>query len=80
MTKNFLTSKTIWGIVTMIVAQFFPGSVDITTMPTDALGWAKVAVSLAGAALALYGRWKANTPLTIGPSQPPVSALNASQK
>lgn len=79
MTKNFLTSKTIWGIVTMIVAQFFPGAVDITTMPQDGLGWAKVGLSLAGAALALYGRWKASTPLTIGPSQTPVSVTNASK-
>ncbi len=64
----------------MVVAQFVPGAVDITTMPSDGLGWAKVVISLAGALLALYGRWKANTPLTIGASQTPVSVTNASGK
>jgi hypothetical protein len=79
-TKNFLTSKTVWGIITIVVSQFVPGAVDITTMPSDALGWAKVAISLAGALLALYGRWKATTPLTAGPSQLPISVTNASKK
>jgi hypothetical protein len=69
-TKNFLTSKTIWGVVTMVAAQFFPGAVDVTQMPSDGLGWAKVVISLAGAALAVYGRWNANQKLTTGASTP----------
>lgn len=62
-TKNFLTSKTLIGVVTA-VASLLAAKHGIVL---DADGFAGDVLGLLGAALAIYGRFKATTNLTVLP-------------
>ncbi len=55
-TKNFLTSKTIWGAMIALIATMLQMmGFDVTGMD----GTAEEIVTIAGAAMAIYGRIKA---------------------
>ena len=55
-TKNFLTSKTIWGaMIALIATMLHMMGFDVTGMD----GTAEEIVTIAGAAMAIYGRIKA---------------------
>lgn len=57
--KNFLLSKTVWGVVVMAVAIFSDSlGLKLGESVDDIIG-------LIGAALTLYGRVKASGPLSL---------------
>jgi len=62
MNKFILKSKTIWGIVVMLVSVLLP-AVSAAQLGELAAG----VVQAVGAALAIYGRVKAEEPLKILP-------------
>lgn len=66
-TKNFLASKTIWGVVVTLAGVF--GVADLlpenfADRMTDAIN---LGISLVGAVVAIYGRFKADKPVTVLP-------------
>jgi len=63
-TKNFLLSKTLWGVVIMIAAKAFPKVFS----GIDADGLADNLILACGAILTVIGRITAKTDLTIGSS------------
>ena len=64
MTKQFLTSKSFWGSVVTLIAMFWPKL--FTIFGTDNAGLVDHIVGGLGGALAIYGRWVANMPLSFG--------------
>jgi hypothetical protein len=70
-TKSFLLSKTLWGIVVSAAAAILGRYVPALTDPTTQAGIADQLVTLAGAALAIYGRCTATQPLHV--TAPPAS-------
>lgn len=60
MNKFILKSKTIWGIVTMLVPVLYPA---ITAAQLGEL--ASGVITAVGAAVAIYGRVKADSPLRL---------------
>lgn len=63
--KNFLFSKTIWGIIIMFVGKLFPklGITDENSGATVA-----TVLEVLGGLLAVIGRFTAKREITIGPS------------
>jgi len=62
--KNWLQSKTIWGIIIVllpVISQFL--GFDVSTEVGETY---ESLIQIAGTALSLYGRWKANTAIVIG--------------
>ncbi|HNC59138.1 MAG TPA: hypothetical protein PLP33_27170 [Leptospiraceae bacterium] len=57
--KNFLLSKTVWGVIVMAVAIFSDSLGVKLGESVDAI------IGFIGAALALYGRVKASGPLSV---------------
>jgi hypothetical protein len=60
MNKFILKSKTIWGIIIAVAPVVFPAvsAIELNNLAT-------AAVSLVGAALAVYGRFKAIDPIRL---------------
>jgi hypothetical protein len=61
MDKSIFASKTFWGVVIALAAPML-AKVGLTI---DAEGWANDLTALAGAALAIYGRWAAVQPVRL---------------
>lgn len=61
--KGILQSKTIWGVVVMIVAQILKRN----GVEVDEAGLLNDLVSLVGTVLAVYGRVTAKTAITAAP-------------
>lgn len=57
--KNFLLSKTVWGVIVMAVSIFSE------SLGLKLEGSVEAIIGFIGAALALYGRVKASGPLSI---------------
>ena len=69
MDKWIVKSKTFWGIVVMVLPALLPmvgieDAVNVTGLADSAFN---ALLSFAGAALALYGRFKATDPVTLVP-------------
>lgn len=64
--KSFVTSKTIWGVVLMVIGSIFgyniPEGVD-----QEIANIASTVAEAVGAVLAVYGRIAANKKITLAP-------------
>lgn len=63
--KNFLRSKTLWGVALMAIGAAFP-KLGLTEETSGAL--VQYCFEAVGAILAVIGRFTAKKDLTIGPS------------
>ncbi len=63
--KNFLTSKTIWGLLIMAVPWIAKNILGIDVTETEAESAVESIVKVAGFALAVYGRFRADKKLTL---------------
>ena len=71
-TKNILKSKTFWGVIIMAISSllhFFNKDLS-PDMQSELVNWLAGVGDLVGGALAIYGRVKADTSLTILPKKP----------
>ena len=59
--KSIFASKTFWGLVLTVVAPI-AAKYGFTL---DAEGWSNDLVTLAGVAIALWGRWTATRPVKL---------------
>ena len=58
--KGLLTSRTVWGVILMILGTFFKwNSEDVRFLTEAAVNVASLGLELTGAVLAIYGRMKA---------------------
>lgn len=66
-TKNFLTSKSIWGVIIMILSAIgLPVPEGFQESMIELINQVFLAI---GSALTIYGRFKANSKLTILPKK-----------
>lgn len=66
--KSIFSSKTFWGAVVSLLAQFVPHLFTILGATADAAGQASIVswvVTVVGFILTVYGRVKANTAVTL---------------
>jgi hypothetical protein len=73
-TKHPLTSKTIWGILILLVFSFLAQK-GINILPAEQQQILDLGGQLVGTLLAIYGRWKADRPLALKGPPPTVCAL-----
>jgi hypothetical protein len=78
--KSIFTSKTFWGAVISLLAQFVPHLFVMFGATSDAAGQAAVvgwAVTIIGFGWTVYGRFMANKPVTVtgGPMVPPINSF-----
>lgn len=58
--KGLLRSKTVWGVILMILGTFFQwSSEDVKFLTEAAVNIVSLGLDLTGAVLAVYGRMKA---------------------
>jgi len=58
--KSLLTSKTVWGVILMILGTFFKwNNEDVRFLTEAAVNIVSLAMEMTGAVLAVYGRMKA---------------------
>lgn len=67
--KNWYESRTIWGIIISILgwgaSEYFKIPVNVTTTDADAAQTVSQFIQLAGLAIAIFGRIKAETKINI---------------
>lgn len=68
-TKNFLKSKTIWGVLLMGI-PWVGEHVGIKLAEEDVAKYLDIAIQVVGFILALWGRFKATKSLTVAPTKP----------
>ena len=66
--KFFLTSKTVWGLILMLAARFFPHAASVV-VPDDFIALVNQAFELIGGAMILVGRFRASQPLGLIPNR-----------
>lgn len=67
MQKNFLTSKTIWGLIITVLGIFGLGDVLPADFGEKAINATNAVLEIGGILIAAYGRFKADKALKILP-------------
>jgi hypothetical protein len=68
-TKNFLKSKSIWGIVVLLAATLGIGDLIPADLAETAPAFIDTIFAIIGAVLAAYGRFAAKDKLTVVPTK-----------
>jgi hypothetical protein len=75
-TKNFLTSKTVWGVIIMILGIFGIDNLPADLVDTDIIPTVEKIFGVVGGVLAIIGRVKAEKPLNAIPNPVKTAVAN----
>lgn len=82
--KRWYASKTLWGVIIMVLGNLLSiFKIDLgltgaagTALVDQIVNFISTAAEFVGALLAIFGRFKASTKLTVGAPKPPEPPVN----